>query len=94
MLYFAAAHTSEQRRLAGRVAPDSAFLLADDEAFRELVFAAWQRVGELASLPSPSPAAIDDFERFIACGLSPYNTCGLCDPVASNMYRYTAITKN
>ena len=94
MLYFAAAHTSEQRRLAGLVPPEASFLLADDDAFRELVFSAWRRVRELAALADPSPPAISDFERFIARGLAPYNSCGLCDPGARNMYRYTAITKN
>ena len=41
MLYFAAAHTSEQRRLTGQVSPEAAFLLADDPTFRQLVFSAW-----------------------------------------------------
>jgi FADH2 O2-dependent halogenase len=94
MLYFAGAHTSEQRRLAGLVPPDAAFLLADDAVFRELVFTAWKHVRELTALPQPSDAAIGDFENFIARNLAPYNSCGLCDPAASNMYRYTAIVKN
>ena len=93
MLYFAAAHTSEQRRLAGLVPPEAAFLLADDAVFRQLVFDAWEQVGQLASSREPSDAAISDFERFIAEGLAPYNSCGLCDPACRNMYRYTAVLK-
>jgi FADH2 O2-dependent halogenase len=93
MLYFAAAHTSEQRRLAGQVAPDAAFLLADDPAFRQLVFSAWEQVRQLASQSEASRAEIADFEQSIARGLAPYNTAGLCDPAARNMYRYTAIVK-
>jgi FADH2 O2-dependent halogenase len=93
MLYFAAAHTSEQRRLAGQVSPQAAFLLADDSAFCQLVFSAWEQVRALVLQRELSPAAIADFERFIARGLEPYNTAGLCDPAAKNMYRYTAVMK-
>lgn len=93
MLYFAAAHTSEQRRLAGRITANTAFLLADDSAFRYLVLAAWEQVRDLARQPHLSSADVDAFERFIARGLAPYNTAGLCDPAAGNMYRYTAIAK-
>ena len=93
MLYFAAAHTSEQRRLAGQVPVDAAFLLADDPVFRDLVFAAWEQMRVLASQSELSPAQIADFEQFVAHGLAPYNTAGLCDPACRNMYRYTAITK-
>jgi tetracycline 7-halogenase / FADH2 O2-dependent halogenase len=93
MLYFAAAHTSEQRRLAGHVPADAAFLLADDPVFRELIFSAWEQMRVLACQSEPSPAQIADFEQFIARGLAPYNTAGLCDPACRNMYRYTAVTK-
>jgi FADH2 O2-dependent halogenase len=93
MLYFAAAHTSEQRRLAGLVPPEAAFLLADDPVFRQLVVSTREKVGHLASLPDPSPAALSDFEQFITHNLAPYNACGLCDRGARNMYRYTAVVK-
>jgi FADH2 O2-dependent halogenase len=93
MLYFAAAHTSEQRRLAGKVSPHAAFLLADDPVFRELVFSAWEQVRALAAAAHQSSADVAAIERFIARGLAPYNACGLCDPSVRNMYSYTAVTK-
>lgn len=93
MLYFAAATTSEHRRLAGQLAPTAAFLCADDPAFRQLVTTTWERVRSLASQPQVSGGQIAEFERLIATGLKPYNQTGLCDPVARNMYRYTAIRK-
>jgi FADH2 O2-dependent halogenase len=94
MLYFAAAHTSEQRRLAGQVSLDAAFLLADDPAFRQLVLSAWEQVQQLASQTESSAAKVAEFEQFIARGLAPYNTAGLCDPDSGNMYRYTAVMKS
>jgi FADH2 O2-dependent halogenase len=85
-LYFAAATTFERRHSAGDH-PATAFLLADDVAWRGAV----ERV--IAAIPSPdedNPASIESFERNVVSAIRPFNTVGLCDPRCRNMYRYTA----
>ena len=99
MLYFAATIITEHQRamaLAGEAEPfdiETAFLLADDAAFRRLVATAWQRVDELAALDAPAEAEIAAFESLVAAGIEPYNIAGLCDPSVANMYRYTVAPK-
>ncbi len=93
MLYFAATTVSEHRRAEGKFRPGTAFLLADEPDFRELVVNAWQQIRSLSRERHPSTADIERFEQLIVRGIEPYNIAGLCDPSAKNMYRYTAIAK-
>lgn len=93
MLYFAAATQNEHRRASGQFRPGTAFLLADDPDFRQLVHDAWRQVRELAAQPTVSLAEAERFEHFVARGVEPYNIAGLCDPAVDNMYTYTSIRK-
>jgi tetracycline 7-halogenase / FADH2 O2-dependent halogenase len=93
MLYFAATTLSEHRRAGGQFRVETAFLLADDPQFRELVLDAWTQISALSRQQRESDEEIARFERFIANGIAPYNIAGLCDPEVRNMYRYTAIEK-
>jgi FADH2 O2-dependent halogenase len=93
MLYFAGAHTSETRRLAGEVAPGEGFLCASDPQFQAIVAEAWKRVSLLTGGRFPTHAEVDAFARETAESLRPYNLAGLFDPAAHNMYRFTAINK-
>lgn len=89
MLYFAAATTYERRRMEGDV-PPPAFLLADDVRFVELA----QRFQErIAALRTFDEHAVQQLEADLRSAIEPYNTAGLCDPAAANMYRYTAAVK-
>jgi FADH2 O2-dependent halogenase len=94
MLYFAAATTSEQRRLAGELAPGEGFLCADDPAFCGIVERAWHAVRDLASQPGATTYdAVSRLVLNLATETVPYNRVGLFDSGARNMYRYTAIAK-
>jgi len=93
MLYFAATTVSEHRRAAGQFRAGTAFLLADEPDFSQLVVQAWQQVRQLAAQPHVALIEVERFEQFIARAIEPYNIAGLCDPTVSNMYRYTAISK-
>lgn len=86
MLYFAAATTWERVRFDGARQP-GAYLLAGDAEWLTCVDRCLER---LQSLPGADAESVTAFERFVARELRPYNTAGLCDPEAHNMYRYTA----
>ena len=90
MLYFAAATTYERRRAenSGRAGYRGQFLCADDAALRASVAAVSARARELAAAESDAGAA--DFAAAVALAIEPFNTAGLCDPRAANMYCYTA----
>jgi FADH2 O2-dependent halogenase len=93
MLYFAATTVSEHRRAEGQFRSGTAFLLADEPDFCELVVTAWQQIRPLAGERHLATADIERFEQFVARGIEPYNIAGLCNPAVQNMYRYTAIAK-
>jgi FADH2 O2-dependent halogenase len=82
MLYFAAATYCEERERAGRAAPDAAFLLADDSAYRDVA----------AAVLRQAPAVVaEDAARFAAevgRAIEPYNLGGLCDPGRRNLYPF------
>jgi FADH2 O2-dependent halogenase len=95
MPYFAAAHTYEQRRKAGAIAPGAAFLGADNVDLVRAVNSIWRElraiVGDGVSGPVDDSRALT-FQRHVAAQIAPYNTCGLCNPECKNMYRHTAFT--
>ena len=90
MLYFAAATTYEHRRAEGGWDPQAAFLCADDSQFRNVVESVWNRLQRVTDADGRTPAAISEFEQFVAKAIEPFNSVGLCDPSVQNMYRYTA----
>lgn len=90
MLYFAAATTWERWRVEGT--PATTFLLADDTDWLARVDRCLERLLEVEQ-GGFSDASIEEFGRFVAGEIAPYNTAGLCDPAARNMYRYTAAEK-
>jgi FADH2 O2-dependent halogenase len=89
MLYFAATTTYERRRAAGLLPPGAAILGAEDRQWREIVRNVKQRLEH--DLQSTHTDAA--FTRYVAEAIAPYNTAGLCDPAAKNMYRHTAARK-
>ena len=95
MLYFAAATTSEQRRIQYRHKSNSRpeFVLANDQAFLQVVEDIQQRVTVLSRTESVTQNESLLFEKKLASTLAPFNTVGLCDPAAKNMYRYTIAEK-
>jgi FADH2 O2-dependent halogenase len=85
MLYFAAAIYCEERERAGQAGPDEAFLLADDETYRQIASNVFRQA------PAVSAADADRFAAGVQDVLEPYNLGGLCDPQKRNMYSFTGI---
>jgi FADH2 O2-dependent halogenase len=82
ILYFVAAHYCEERERAGHASSDSAFLLADEETYRQGASAVCRQA--LAVAREDADAFRDHVQRLIA----PYNLCGLGDPARRNMYPF------
>jgi FADH2 O2-dependent halogenase len=99
MLYFAATITCEQRLLRGE--SGGYFLGADNPAIGEMVEACWVELLPLCGgdrgthatgggqETEPSSAAIRRFTDLVRGKIAPFNTAGLMDPEARNMYRHT-----
>lgn len=92
MLYFAAATTCERRWL-DRNPTHAAFLCADDPQFRSVVRDLYRRLESLPRSGPPDAAQIAGYEQAVAAAIAPWNTAGLCDPSAGNMYRHTAVVE-
>jgi len=90
MLYFAAATTYEQRRLQKGFSPERAFLCAKDEGFRSITRQLRRELAAALTQPQ-SRTTINRFFQTVAQLISPFNTAGLCNTRAGNMYRYTAV---
>jgi FADH2 O2-dependent halogenase len=84
MAYFIAAHYCEERERSGQAPADAAFLLADDNDYRESARTLCRQA------LTTSTAAADRFSAGVRCQLAPYNLCGLCDPRRRNMYPFAA----
>ena len=93
MLYFAAATTYERQRIDSRGETFSAYLCADDKRFRQTVRDLASRISELHQTGRLDDTIAAEFERTVSNRIAPYNTAGLCDPSAGNMYRYTALPR-
>ena len=83
MLYFAAATTYETRRKAGQ---GGAFLLADDEEFRQVV-------SRLHSTCPRGSESVDAWVCSVQRLIRAWNTVGLFEPLGPNMYWHTAARK-
>ena len=80
MVYFAAVTFAEERCRRGEGTPQDDFLLTHDERFVSIAEDICGRASSLA------PADADAFARHVTRAIEPYNTIGLCDPAARNMY--------
>ena len=90
MLYFAAATTCEQRRAASEESIPWSFLCADDDRFKRRVQTLRR---ELDRALASGPAEVSGFVDQVRIAIEPFNSAGLCDPAARNMYRYTTAPK-
>src|SRR5690606_12893009 len=83
MLYFVAAITCEERRLAGE---RPRFLASDDDRFRERLLESARRLIGLRTQAIADPdRLVDEVRQAIA----PWNQAGLLAPEVPNMYHYT-----
>lgn len=88
MLYFAAAINYEQKRLNGEI--PTHFLCADDPQINEIIR---QSYSDLKAITEGNPSwnKISRFRKAVKNRISPFNSVGLLDPKAKNMYRHTAV---
>jgi tetracycline 7-halogenase / FADH2 O2-dependent halogenase len=82
MVYFIAAIYCEERERHGLARPDQAFLLADDDAYRETA------VSMCRQAPTVPLDRAGEFAAKVRSALAPYDLAGLCDPNRRNMYPY------
>ncbi|MFK7818178.1 MAG: NAD(P)/FAD-dependent oxidoreductase, partial [Planctomycetaceae bacterium] len=88
MLYFAAAHSCELRRVNGEPSFENGFLGAAIPGLRSAV----QRLRPFLdqAVANPSVESIAEFQRRALSEIEPYNAVGLLDPATANMYANTA----
>lgn len=85
MLYFAAATTCEKRRVQS--GPESwSFLCSTDDTFSQAV----KNLRSECDHVRLNTLADSEFEQHVRQAIRDYNTVGLCDEGARNMYRYTS----
>jgi len=84
MLYFSAATTYEESRAAGDQNID--FLCANNPQLRAIVTSLTGRLSNVESA-----ADVEAFANDLAGAIRPFNTVGLCNPAARNMYPYTVV---
>lgn len=89
MLYFIAAITYEQKRLAGE--QSSHFLSAGDPAIMEIVKKSFKDLNDIFA-DGPTERQILQFEETVKKRIAPYNIAGLLNPEAQNMYHHTAVS--
>jgi hypothetical protein len=88
MFYFAGAHNSEDLRRRGRAGPRSAFLMADNPAFRRAVNGCYDRLLAITANGPPSAGLVRDFKDLVKHEIAPFNIAGLCDDARHNMYPF------
>lgn len=88
MFYFAGAHNSEDLRRRRLARPGSAFLLADNRAFRAAVDRCYDEVLALTSTGSRGPREVRAFYELVKRSIAPFNIAGLCDDARKNMYPF------
>lgn len=90
MLYFIASVRYEQSRLNGNI-PET-FLCAGDKDLKNLIEEIY---GEIKSLDvTQNEIKAEEIIKMIQKRIEPYNSVGLMDPGAKNMYRHTAVEIN
>lgn len=93
MLYFAAATDFEYRQSSQSLSASSEFLGADNHNLRTAVRKVAAQLHSQINDKEFDTAQLQDFEHFVAKTIEPFNRVGLCNPAASNMYRYTSAPK-
>lgn len=88
MLYFTFAIMYEQRRLSHQAA--GFFLCADDLRVKEIIHSTYRDLQEIISLKNIVQEDFTRFRELVKERIRPFNTAGLLDPAAKNMYRHTA----
>ncbi len=86
MLYFACTIAHEQRRLSNKT--PGYFLNADDSRIRKMVYGSYEDLLTAISAPV-TEEEIENFTALIKERIEPFNTAGLLDPSAKNMYHHT-----
>ncbi|TLV02847.1 NAD(P)/FAD-dependent oxidoreductase [Dyadobacter luticola] len=84
MLYFTCTITYEKRRL--QKLPVDHFLCAGEEAVKAIVTETYQDLMDILARPVISGADIEAFTNRVRERIQPFNTVGLLDPAAKNMY--------
>lgn len=90
MLYFAAAHSYETRRLNRSDANAFGFLNALSADFWTPAHC-FNAMAQTVKASRFQPSEVKRFRDSIRRSIEPFNQAGLCDPAAEHMYRYTAI---
>ncbi|MBM3998628.1 MAG: hypothetical protein FJ297_03625 [Planctomycetes bacterium] len=85
MLYFTAVVTYEQRRKAGR---HDSFLCANDPELRPVLERLYATLLDASTRLDDEPS-IEDARRAFREAIAPFNSVGLCDDNARNMYHHT-----
>ncbi len=86
MLYFTATVTYENRRQPGG---QDSFLCASNAALREIIDRLCARLLD-ARRQGPAGPHIAAIWQEVRAAIAPFNTAGLCDEQAANLYRHTA----
>ena len=92
MLYFAAAITYEEDRLAHQsegTTQSRYFLCAEDNRLKDIIGSTYHHLVDILN-SGPTPEAISEFTVETTQRIAPYNTAGLFNPRIPNMYEYTA----
>ncbi len=87
MVYFTLTIKYEQLRL--RKLPVGQLFCANDDRLIRLAEETYAELTELTDRPSVSEEAAEAFTNKVRERIRPYNTAGLLDPAARNMYRHT-----
>jgi len=90
MVYFAAAHSCEMRRVRGETCFTGGFLGANIDDLRQRV----DHICREFQREKQEPRAFRAFRAFVAEAIAPFNEADLFDPAEPNMYANTAPPRN
>ena len=88
MLYFAAAHSCEMRRVAGETAFENGFLGAAIPELRDAVRTLRPHLD--SAIESPSLGQVDELKSRTRDAIAPFNAVGLLNDDVKRMYSNTA----
>lgn len=88
MCYFIAAITYERERLSGKQM--SSFLCADNSDITAIIYESFHELTQLVNGPSRDRDKVAQFMNRFRNRIKPFNSAGLLDPSARNMYRHSA----